>query len=405
MATSPDSITPKHSFNSWLYLACFNALILAGAMFSAIQLRFLLPLGHDMDATTYTVNQYMAWFRSVVGGYTIAYGLAWGLWGIGYGWITPYRQLRVLIVAVVGSLIVASSAAIDGIEQIYFLMMSILVGVSLITIPSRLRAGAYVMTTIDEDIRLLWGQRYSIVVWLRYRMVARYTQQVFGVGWVLFEPLLVSGVMTIAFVYFLGANSGDVPYISFLLSGLVVYNFFRQCLARSAWLIINEGKLIKQVYFPREILVLLIVGEEVFDAFFTFLVLVGLNAVFGIYPSVYLLLVPIPLFFLGALSVGVSFIVAWWSFIFRDIQQLVNIFLRLFFYVTVLYAGQSFGGYDFLIYLNPLIGIVQFFRDCVIYTTAPDFSDLFLSGTMSMVVLYVGYVVYKVKEDRFADFV
>ena len=63
-------------------------------------------------------------------------------------------------------------------------------------------------------------------------------------------------------------------------------------------------------------------------------------------------------------------------------QQMVEIALRLLFYVTVLYAGQDFGGYNFFIYLNPLIGIVEFFRDTLGGLHTVCISSAELSGQM-----------------------
>lgn len=385
----------------------FNLMILIGAAFSAIQMRFLVPIGQNINSENYAPHNYIHWLISIAGGMCLAYILAVVLhYGFGIQWLTPWRQLRVLL-ASIGFISILALVSLESgaLEVVYFVSLALTFGSSVITIPSSLRATAYKRTTVDEDILRLLEQRFSIMVWLQYRMAARYSQQVLGLAWVILEPLMLAVVMTIAFTRFLGLRSTEVPYISFLLSGLVIFNFFRQCVSRSTRALVFESSLIKQVYFPREILILLIVGEEAIDAAFAFLVLVVINLLLGITPSIYFLLFPIPVFFLLCFTTGLTLVLGWLGLIIRDLEQLANIALRLLFYVTVLYSGQDLGGYAFLVYLNPLIGILEVFRDCVLYTRMPDFSDLFLSGSISLLLLYIGYVVYKVKEDRFADFV
>ena len=53
--------------------------------------------------------------------------------------------------------------------------------------------------------------------------------------------------------------------------------------------------------------------------------------------------------------------------------------------------------------LNPLTSLVIAFRDVVLYARMPDWGTLFLPGVFAVTFLYLGYVVFKVNEDRFVE--
>lgn len=395
----------QHSFGN-LIIPVLNFLILFGSMLSAYQLRLLIPYGHELvDYQSQFLAQIVIFITSIILT-TLAANLLTSL--TDEKWLTPRRQYRLLLVelGLVCALILKFLPDVSELQLLYFGVGVVSLGAFTIVYPGRLRRNAYYHTnTIYQDLIALYKARSSIFVWLKYIIMARYAQTVLGILWVMLEPLMMSATMAIAFTYLIGRVTTDVPFFIFLLSGLTIFGIFRKPVAKSPVTLLAKGNIIKQLYFPREIIIVLDMGQSLIDSVFSILILIFLGIFYGIYPNIYYLFIPLPLFFLVCLSMGISFFISWFGLLARDLQQITGVVLQLLFYITVLYGGNASGQLAYIIELNPLIGIVQFFRDIVIYEQMPDFTGLFLSGTISLTILYVGYVFFKVHEDRFADYV
>ncbi len=217
-------------------------------------------------------------------------------------------------------------------------------------------------------------------------------------------PLATSVVLTIAFTQFLRIEL-DVPFIVFFLSALVPFGLFNQSVQNSTHAVVGAMGLINQIYFPREILVLVKLGEALVDLVFTFAAMLLVNALYGFWPNEMFLLLPVLVFILMVFSLGIMLFVSSLSVLVRDVPQLVAVGLQLIFYLTpILYPVESFpNDYHLLILINPIAPIVQAFRDAILYDKVPDIIVMYYPFVISMTLLFSGYAFFKANEDRFAD--
>jgi ABC-type polysaccharide/polyol phosphate export permease len=207
-----------------------------------------------------------------------------------------------------------------------------------------------------------------------------------------------------AFMFSFILGSGEIagkPFIIFLLSGIVVYNIFSRTVMLSANSLIGNMSVIKQIYFPREIVLLTLFGEVLLDFAFSFIALLIINTLFSVFPNYYYLLLPFPLIIMSILSLGVSFFVSFWSLRIRDLRQIISIVLRLLFYITVLFTLRiATPEIEIFGVVNPLTVLVEFFRTVILYESAPDFALLVWPTSLALVFAYSGYVFYKSNEGR-----
>jgi lipopolysaccharide transport system permease protein len=400
---SIDNLSPE----SPVLICLFNFLMLVGGMMVAVWLRYYFPFGKTLGA------EYEPWpliltlilITAAVGTYIILYitaqvpSLA--------RFISPQQQFRVLIVATFLAcvLIYFLLPEVSQLQFAYFAPMTIAVGVLTIVLPGRLRDSAYVKVTIIQNIKDLFKNSSLIATWLRYRIAARYSQTFLGILWIVLLPLATSAVLAFAFTQLLGRADGfGVPLICFILSGQVIFDIFRSSVQKSLTTIMSNIGVIKQVYFPREIIIILNLGEIVVDFFFTFIVLMVINALYGIYPNIYYIYLPIPIFLMLVLSTGLAFIVSWISLLIRDMKQLIGVLLQLLYFTVVFYSPErATSEYEFIMSANPLAAIAVAFRDIILYARPPDLQELFVPIVLSVALLYYGYVFFKVNEDRFVD--
>jgi ABC-type polysaccharide/polyol phosphate export permease len=171
--------------------------------------------------------------------------------------------------------------------------------------------------------------------------------------------------------------------------------------------LLGATSIISRVYFPREIIIILVLGETVIDFLFVFAALIVINMTQGIYPNVYYILLPLPILIMTLFSSGLAFLLAWLGLIIRDLQQLLTVLVQLLFYIVVFYAPERVVSDDYAVIINfiPLAPLVTAFRDILLYERMPDLISLYYPLVLGCMLLYFGYVYFKVNEDRFMDFI
>jgi len=320
--------------------------------------------------------------------------------------IQRHFRLLTLSASIVSAFVLLRLPDISQLQIVYFLVITVLIGLIVIVVPGRLQTMAAVSISTGKSLIRLWEYRTLIRIWLRYRIESRYRQTILGVLWIVLLPIASSLVLAFAFTQLLGAgNIVEVPFVAFLLTGSTLFAIFQVIIQRSKGEIIGNISLIKQVYFPREIIILLIAGEAIVDFFFTFLATIAIIAIFyGYTPTWLYFYLPIPVLLILTLALGLSLIISYLVVRVRDLQQLIDILMQLLFFVTVLYApGRTSSDIERFMALNPLAPIINAFRDILLYERAPDFTSLIFPAILSIVLIYVGYIIFKLNEDLFVE--
>jgi lipopolysaccharide transport system permease protein len=286
-----------------------------------------------------------------------------------------------------------------------FLIMSI--GFSFITIlaPRFLLSNAYVPLSLSLITHQLYQSRSLIFIWFNNTIRARYIQTTLGMLWIILLPLAQSLVIAFALTQLLKVRSIGTPWVVFLLSGRVIFGIFQSIVLLSSASLISNNELIKRVYFPREIIIILIVGEVLVDFLLQFVALLIICWLFALPPNIYYLFLPIPIIIMTLLSTGIGLIVSWLSLIIRDFRPLLTIGLQLLMYLTIFYAKRAPGEkLEIMLIINPLLTVTEAFRDIIIYNQVPNFGQLLITFFVSLAIFYPGYILFKVNEDRFADY-
>ncbi|MFQ3534786.1 MAG: ABC transporter permease [Aggregatilineales bacterium] len=381
-----------------------NVVILVGAHLIAVQVRLRLPWGNTLGAE-YDAQPPL-FLLIIAAGQALAYVLAgWAARTPLRRWLTPRSQFRLLILGIslttLGTLWLLPD--LSQLQLVYFGLAGAAVGVCTIVYPSRINpqqdSSAFLM-----HLQRLWQNRALLGLWLRYNIQSRYSQTVIGIFWIVLLPLAMSAVLALAFSQFLRI-SYDVPFIVFFLAGLVVWQLFSSSVFGGMVAILSRMSLINQVNFPREIAVLLVIGEGLVDFCFTFLAFVIVNALNGFYPNIMWLYLPLLLFILICFTLGVMFFLSALALMIRDIPQLISVVMQLLFYLTpILYPVSSIPDqFRFIVLLNPIGLVVQAFRDVTVYARPPDAFSLYYPLVAGLTLLYVGYAYFKANESCLAD--
>jgi homopolymeric O-antigen transport system permease protein len=251
----------------------------------------------------------------------------------------------------------------------------------------------------------LWRYRDTLYFMARRDVAVRYKQTVIGLLWVILQPIAFALVYT-AFIGLIGSiPSQGVPYGVFALTGMTVWLPFGIGLTRVSESTVAGAPLLSKIWFPRLIIPLSAIGPAVIDLAASTLVLFVVMLIFGVIPDPKILLLPgaALVAFLAALGIGL-----WFSAIsvrYRDIQQIVPFLLLVLLFLTpIIYPFEVVPARLQAIYsINPLVGMVEFFR----WTVIPDapFPDVRLAITLGFIAIVVptGLLYYERRQHLFAD--
>src|SRR5207237_146763 len=127
-------------------------------------------------------------------------------------------------------------------------------------------------TTVAGSIREIVGHHELLLNLVRLELKAKYKASALGFAWSLLNPAMYLVVFYVAFDVILGAGIPRFPI--YLLSGLLVWNFFTAAVTSGTGAVVAGSGLVKKVWFPREILPLASVGAVLVHFFLHLLLLI-----------------------------------------------------------------------------------------------------------------------------------
>ena len=231
----------------------------------------------------------------------------------------------------------------------------------------------------------------------------KYKKSFLGVLWSFINPLLQLLVYSIVFSFIMRA---DVPnYTVFLVVALIPWNFFNVTLAQSTSTVVYNGGILKKVYFPREILPISIVTSNLLNFFISCIIILGALIISGMGISWYIVFLPIIIIIQYILTLGISFILSSITVYIRDLEYFINVILMMWFYLCpVVYSADLIPAkFKGLFNLNPMLHLINSYRDILYYQSFPRFKSLLILFILSSLLLLIGYRIFKRLEKRFVE--
>lgn len=230
----------------------------------------------------------------------------------------------------------------------------------------------------------------------------KYKGSFLGVLWSFVNPLLQTIIYSIVFSILL--KNDMEHYTTFIVIGVLSWTWFTTSISGGTNCIIVNGGIIKKVYFPREILPISIVTSGMINYLISCLIILIFLAVTGIGYSLNMLYLPLIMIVQYVLQLGILFMTSSVNAYIRDAEYIVNFFVNMLFYATpILYASSMFGRFANILKLNPMTTIIDSYRNIFYYQTSPNFTSLAIVFIVSLLVLVLGYAIFKKLEKGFAE--
>jgi lipopolysaccharide transport system permease protein len=259
------------------------------------------------------------------------------------------------------------------------------------------------------DLKELWRYRELFYFFAWRDIKVRYKQTALGALWAMFTPFITVVVFTIFFNKVAHIKSPNaIPYAIFSYTGLLFWTFFTAALASTSNSMVSNQAVITKIYFPRLIAPFSATIVNLVDFGFAFVMYAALFFYYGVTPGlagVVLLLPMLALTFVAATGLGLFFGAL--NVRYRDIRFIVPFLISTLIFLTpVIYPITLVPErYQWVLYLNPMTGVIQAMRAGTLHQGAIPWSMLAIS-VASIVCMVVGGLVYFLRQERsFADYI
>jgi len=257
------------------------------------------------------------------------------------------------------------------------------------------------------DLKDLWS-RHELLYFLTWRDIkVRYKQTFIGVGWAILQPFLTMVVFTVFFKRLGRIPSEGIPYPIFSYSGLLLWIYFSSSVTHASNSLISNEKLITKVYFPRFIVPVSSVITGFVDYLIALSILVAMMFFYHVTPSPFLLLLPFFLFLAFLSTTGLGFWLSALNIKYRDVRYAIPFFIQLLLFTTpVIYPVKILPhNIRWLLSLNPISGIIDAHRACILGHKPIDWMSLGISAGVTLVIFITGVLYFNHAERFFADII
>ena len=250
----------------------------------------------------------------------------------------------------------------------------------------------------------LWRFR-ELLFFLTWRDVkVRYKQTVLGALWALVQPFMTMIVFTLVFNHF-GKIEAPVAYPVFALSGLALWFYFTNSVNLTSNSLVANAPLITKVYFPRLSVAISPLIAGLVDFVLALALVAGTMGWYGVGPGPQLALLPLFLLLAVLTALGVGLLLSALNVKYRDVRYVVPFVMQLWLYASPVAYPSSLvhGTYRTLYGLNPMTGVIDGFRWCLLDVEPPHLASLLVSVGTALVLVVLGTFYFARTERSFAD--
>ncbi|MET0760136.1 MAG: ABC transporter permease [Flavobacterium sp.] len=263
------------------------------------------------------------------------------------------------------------------------------------------------------NLKEVWQYRDLLMLFVKRDVVTVYKQTVLGPLWYLIQPLFTSITFTIIFNNVAGISTGSVPPFLFNLAGITVWNYFTSCLNSTSDTFRSNAGIFGKVYFPRLIVPISIVISNllkfgiqflIFIAFYIYYYAQGadvsLNGATAFFPLLIVLM--------GVLGLGLGMLISSLVTKYRDFTYLIGFGVQLLMYLSaVMYPmaliKDKIPDYAWLVQYNPLAYVIETTRYMLLNVGQISVLGLVYTAIVTVVVFFVGLLIFNKTEKSFID--
>ena len=254
-----------------------------------------------------------------------------------------------------------------------------------------------------EELQELLRFRDLVLQWSRRNIKLRYKRSILGVLWTLLEPLMLMTILTIVFSTAFRFPSGDYPYPLYILSGLLLFDFFNRTTLQIVEETVASLGLASRIYVPRSAFAVATVITYLVSWAIAMIPLFGIMVFFRQPFSWAILTLPFGMLLTCLFALGIGLMVATLGAFFHDIKLTYQVLLTGWLYATPIIYPLSIVPERFQRYflLNPLYHLVTLVRDPVILGRIAPLHNWLAAIGFSLAALALGWWIFTTQRSVF----
>ncbi len=244
---------------------------------------------------------------------------------------------------------------------------------------------------------------------LFYFMVLRevkvlYAQTILGFSWAIIQPLVQIILFTIVFGKVAKVSTDGIPYILFSTVAIIPWTYMSQAMTQSSESLVRGQHMLGKIYFPRLIFPITPVLARLIDFCVSLLLLLLVVFYYRVLPTWNLLFLPLFLVLMISVPMGIGMWLSALAIRFRDVKHAMPFMVKMLIYTApIVYSASSIPEtYRFIYSLNPIVGIIEGYRACLLGLPMP-WHFIWPGIITSQILLFSGAMYFKRMERVFVD--
>ncbi len=264
---------------------------------------------------------------------------------------------------------------------------------------------------LQLNLKDIWHYRDLMMMYVKRNIVTVYKQTILGSLLLVVQPVLTTITFMFVFGNLAGLSTDGVPGALFYFAGLILWNYFSQCLTGTSGVFIANQNVFGKVYFPRIVVPLATTISNLIQFLIQFAVFVVLYVYYyvtmevPIVPNVYVALLPLLVLLCAGLSLGFGIVFSSMTTKYRDLVFLLQFGVQLWMYATpIIYPLNSIpADKQWIFLLNPVTSIIETFKFGAFGIGVFSWGALVYSFVFMILLLFFGIILFNRIEKSFMD--
>lgn len=261
------------------------------------------------------------------------------------------------------------------------------------------------------NLKEIWAYRDLIYMYIKRDIVTFYKQTVLGPLWFFIQPIITTIMFMFVFGNLAGISTDGVPKPLFYFSGIILWNYFADCLTRNSRIFTENKDVFGKVYFPRLVVPISITISNLvrfliqFSLFIIIYFYYFLQTDSTVTPNIYLLLLPLLILLTAGLSLGFGIVFSSLTTKYRDLSFLLQFGVQLWMYASpVIYPLNTIpADKQWILVLNPMTSVIETFKYAAIGQGVFSWWHLAYSTLFMIILIFLGIMVFNRIEKGFMD--
>lgn len=231
-----------------------------------------------------------------------------------------------------------------------------------------------------------------------------YAQTILGFSWAILQPLVQIVIFTVVFGKVAKIPTEGIPYFLFSSIAIIPWTYMSQTMTQSSQSLIAGKAMLGKIYFPRLIFPMIPVFARMIDFGISIIIILCVAIYYKVTPTWNLMYLPIFFVFMASVPAGIGIWLSSLAIRFRDVKQAMPFVVRMLIYTApIVYSASTIPDtYRFFYSLNPIVGVIEGYRACLLGTPIP-WIHIWPGMITSSIIFVSGAFYFKKMERIFVD--